>query len=254
MVPIHQLLVAAVLTTTSTSAYWFPSSYTNWDYQLSSGYQPQGDNVTIVVRDRDDEPIPGMYNICYINRFQTQSDRADIAAWTRLGVNTGVTDSEWPEYILDIRSKRKRARIARRLVGFMKGCKAKGFQAIEIDNMDTALRTEGQVSTLGLNFRRHTVPLLKRLIRAAHSPELDMAIGQKNSAEVSQKLSSLGFDFAIAESCHKYDECGEYTQYYGTKVLRVEYPRALTCDSGYIRPTILRRRQLRLDDSRADCI
>ena len=109
MVPVHQLLVAAVLTTTSTNAYWFPSSYTNWDYQLSRGYQPRDDNVTIVVRERNAEPIPGKFNICYINGFQTQNDMADIAAWTRLGVNTGVSDSDWPEYILDIRSKRKRS-------------------------------------------------------------------------------------------------------------------------------------------------
>ena len=136
----------------------------------------------------------------------------------------------------------------------MKGCKAKGFQAIEIDNMDTALRTEGKVSKLGLSFRRHTVPLLKTLIRAAHRPDLDMAIGQKNSAEVSNKLSSLGFDFAIVENCHRYDECGEYSKYYGPKVLRVEYPKDLACGNRYIRPTILRRRNLRKNDKRADCI
>jgi hypothetical protein len=33
----------------------------------------------------------------------------------------------------------------------------------------------------------------------------------------------MGTDFAVAEECSHYDECGDYINYYGTHVLMIEY-------------------------------
>ncbi len=61
--------------------------------------------------DRTDEPFEGLYNICYLNGFQTQAEEKDF--WMTdlhrdllLKDSNGdlVEDPNWPgEYILDIR-------------------------------------------------------------------------------------------------------------------------------------------------------
>src|SRR5690606_3848532 len=42
-----------------------------FDYQLGGAYEPPA-GVQIVSRDRHDPPAPGLYNICYVNGFQSQ--------------------------------------------------------------------------------------------------------------------------------------------------------------------------------------
>ncbi len=59
----------------------------------------------------------------------------------------------------------------------------------------------------------------KLLIRDAHQARL--AIAQKNTPELSAK--HLGFDFAVAEECEVYRECGAYTKTYGRRVIEIEY-------------------------------
>ena len=48
------------------------------DYQLGGAYEP-ADGVTVVVRDRTDEPLEGAYSICYVNGFQTQP--GELSDW-----------------------------------------------------------------------------------------------------------------------------------------------------------------------------
>ncbi len=51
-------------------------------------------------------------------------------------------------------------------------------------------------------------------------------------AEVS--LEVVGFDFAIAEECGRYDECDAYTEVFGDNVLAIEYTAdgfAAACDA-----------------------
>lgn len=76
-----------------------------FDYQLGGGYPPT-DDVTVVVRDRSDEPASGLYSICYLNAFQTQPDA--LEDWPADAVLTDtagkpVRDPDWPdEALLDI--------------------------------------------------------------------------------------------------------------------------------------------------------
>lgn len=188
------------------------------DYQLGGAYPPAS-GVQIVTRDRTKSPVPGRYNICYVNAFQTQP--GELAFWTSshptlLLRDRGqlLVDENWPdEVILDLRTRSKR-RAAADVVGrWFDGCAADGFDAIEPDNLDSWTRSNGLIR------QTDALAFAKLLIARAHASGL--AIAQKNTAEWSDKR--LGFDFAVAEECEAYDECSRYTTAYGAHVIEIEY-------------------------------
>lgn len=189
---------------------------TDVDYQLGgNAYVP--DNVGIVVRDRRAAPAPGAYNVCYVNGFQTQPD--ERAFWRRhrdLLLRDGgrpVVDQAWGEWLLDIRTPAKRERLARIVGRWTAGCARDGFDAAEYDNLDSFTRSRGLLRA------RHANAFARLLTAAAHRD--DLAAGQKNRA--GWDGTRAGFDFAVAEECGRYDECGAYTDVYGDQVLVVEY-------------------------------
>lgn len=51
----------------------------------------------------------------------------------------------------------------------------------------------------------------------------DRAEEQKNSTELLDRRAAMGTDFAIAEECSRYNECVDYIDAYGPKVLMIEY-------------------------------
>ena len=193
-----------------------------FDYQIGGVYTP-AESVAIVSRDREADAAAGKYNICYINAFQTQPGEA--AFWKKkhktllLKNSKGkyITDPDWPgEYILDTSTTAKRKSIATLFGRWMSGCKAAGFQAIEPDNLDSWTRS-GKKLTQSKN-----LALAKLLATKAHS--LGLAIAQKNTADIGSKgKKSVKFDFAIAEECQVYKECGAYTGPYGDNVIEIEY-------------------------------
>src|SRR5690606_14032176 len=85
------------------------------DYQLGGAYPPRGD-VEIVVRDRTDHPVAGIYSVCYVNAFQTQPDAAEW--WFERHPNLLLTsddgpveDPDWPdEYLFDVSTAQNRER------------------------------------------------------------------------------------------------------------------------------------------------
>jgi hypothetical protein len=190
------------------------------DYQLGGAYPPPK-GVTVVERDAGDRPAPHTYSICYVNGFQTQPDQA--ARWSgpraelllRGSDGRPVSDPDWPgEHILDPTTPAKRAGILAVLAPVIRSCATKGFQAVEIDNLDTFTRFHRIPESA-------TEALARAYVRTAHAAGL--AIAQKNAAESSRTARSWGFDFAVAEECHVYDECGAYTAVYGKRVIEVEY-------------------------------
>ena len=193
-----------------------------FDYQIGGSYTPSA-SASIIDRDRGASPVAGKYNICYVNAFQTQPGEA--AFWTsshsdlliKRANGTNLTDPDWPrELILDISTAAKRASIATIVNGWIDGCKTKGFQAIEPDNLDSWTRSLNTLST------SNTVAYATLLATHAHS--IGLAIAQKNSPELGAiGKTSVGFDFAIAEECQVYAECGSYTGPYGNKVIEIEY-------------------------------
>ncbi|WP_440711562.1 endo alpha-1,4 polygalactosaminidase [Herbiconiux sp. YIM B11900] len=187
------------------------------DYQLGGGYPPS-EGVTVVARDSTDEPAGGLYSICYLNGFQTQPG-ADWPDELVLHDASGaeVFDPGWPdERLLDISTAGKREAIAEQLQPAIAGCRADGFQAVEFDNLDSYTRSD---EALGLD---DAVAMATLLVASAHAEGL--AAGQKNTAELEDRgRTGIGFDFAVAEECRRFDECASYTEVYGSQVIDIEY-------------------------------
>ncbi|WP_208430740.1 MULTISPECIES: endo alpha-1,4 polygalactosaminidase [Aeromicrobium] len=189
------------------------------DYQLGGAYAPSPD-VDIVTRDRTEKPVEGRYSICYVNSFQTQP--GTLRWWKKkhprllLRDRKGhlVRDADWPdEVLLDIRTSTRRAAIGRLNRAWFAQCERKGFQAVEPDNLDSWTRSRGLLK------KSYAINFGKRLVREAHRS--GVAIAQKNAPELSRKR--IGFDFAVAEECEVYRECGAYTRTYGTRLIEIEY-------------------------------
>lgn len=193
------------------------------DYQLG-GVRPVPSSVTVVVRDRRATPT-GRYDICYVNAFQTQPDerrfwRRSPARWRlvlRDGRDRPVVDEAWGEWLLDLRTADSRQRLARIVGRWIDGCAARGFDAVELDNLDSFSRSHGLLRP------RHARRYARLLTARAHTAGL--AVAQKNWVELGARGPRLGFDFAISEDCGRWRECAGYLAAYD-RVLDVEYTRA----------------------------
>jgi hypothetical protein len=197
-----------------------PPVHAGVSYQLSGAFPPAA-GVAIVDRDRSAPPVPGRYNVCYINAFQAQP--VELAWWrahhrdlllTRRG--RPIVDVAWHEQLLDTSTASKRRALARIVGGWIAGCARAGFQAVEPDNLDSWARSHGALT------RRDNLALAASLIARSHS--LGLAIAQKNAGEVATAGRRLGFDFAVAEECQRYGECDAYMRAYGDEVIEIEYP------------------------------
>ena len=208
-------------------AYELPPVNGEFDYQLGGAYDvlQTGNAPQVVARDATAAPLPGAYNICYINGFQTQPGEgeqwlANEAALLRDDAGELVVDPDWPdEYVLDPTSQANRKRILDFIAPIILGCAEAGFDAVEIDNLDSFTRFE-QIE------RQGALALAQQYVELAHGAGL--AIGQKNSAEITGIAhDELGFDFVVTESCAAWNECASYADVYGAQVLQIEYPEAL---------------------------
>lgn len=192
------------------------------DYQLGGAY-PLPAGVGGVVRDSTAEPAPGAYSICYVNGFQTQP--GERTTWLRehpdlvLRDAGGrvVADPGWPdEVLLDTSSDDKRARLADVLAATLQRCADAGFDAVELDNLDSYTRSGGLLTA------DDALATAARYVAVAHG--LGLAVGQKNAADLTRRgHDEVGFDFAVAEECHRWDECAAYTDVYGDQVIDIEY-------------------------------
>jgi len=209
--------------TDSDADFALPTANASFDYQIGGGYAPPAD-VTVVSRDRNDDPAGGLYNICYVNGFQTQPDEESF--WTddhpdlilRDGNGDPVVDEDWGEMLLDTSTAEKRSALAGIVGGWIDGCAAAGFDAVEIDNLDTYSRSGGLLS------QDNNVAFMALLSERGHAAGL--AMGQKNSAEILGRSGEMGTDFAVAEECNRWNECGDYQDVYGDLVFVIEYRQA----------------------------
>lgn len=192
------------------------------DYQLGGAYPPPA-GVAMVVRDSTDAPAEGLYNVCYVNGFQTQPaereqwlrERRDLVLFGKDG--RPLVDPNWPdELVLDTSTVEKRARLAVIVGTTIQACASAGFDAVEVDNLDSDTRSRGALTV------ENNLSFAALLVGKAHDRGLH--IGQKNSAGLGRRgKEEAGFDFAVAEECLAFDECGAYTDVYGKRVLDVEY-------------------------------
>ena len=107
----------------------------------------------------------------------------------------------------------------------IEGCAEKGYAAVEYDNLDSWTRFDGTPLADEVPFAKpDALAYAKLLTRRAH--ERGMAVAQKNTADINRKQSKrVGFDFAIAEECSRYNECDRYQHVYGNHVIEIEYRR-----------------------------
>jgi hypothetical protein len=203
----------------SNGALRLPPVNAKADYQLGGAYAPPS-GVTLVTRDRAAAPAAGLYNICYVNGFQIQP--GETAFWTdrhpdlilRDG-GTPVVDTEWNEMLIDITTPDKRDQVVAIVNTWIDGCKAAGFDAVEIDNLDSYTRSHDLLTA------DTAIATMARL--SAHAHAAGLAIGQKNSSDLAARKTELGTDFATTEECNRYNECDDYRAGYGDHVIVIEY-------------------------------
>ncbi len=247
MLALLATLTSSVTAIESTAAPSPPPVDGDFDYQIGGPYEPY-DETEIVSRDRLDPPVPGLYNICYINAFQTQAEDFDwwVGNHNNLLLKKNgeyVEDSEWNEILLAIGTKRKRTALVKIVRPWIEKCAADGFDAVEFDNLDSWTRSQG------LLIRKDAKRYVRRLNAIAAAAGL--ASGQKNTPQLSKIKESLGFSFAIAEECNRYRECARYTNHYGDNVIIIEYRRKDFNRACAKRPelaTVLRDRLVRPKD------
>ena len=197
-----------------------PTAGMRFDYQIGGGYTPPN-GVRAVSRDREDETAPGLYNVCYVNAFQTQPGALEWWQDThpdlllRDGDGELIIDEGWDEVLLDTSTAARRTQLAEIVGEWIDGCAESGFQAVEPDNLDSFERSNGKLTA------EHNAAFAGALAQRAHSDGL--AIGQKNTTDLLDRRSAIGFDFAVTEECAQFDECDAYADAYDDRVFAIEY-------------------------------
>ncbi|VXC43595.1 endo alpha-1,4 polygalactosaminidase [Pseudoclavibacter sp. 8L] len=239
-----------------------PPTSGTFDYQLGEPYDIDG-GLDVVARDATAAPDSGAYSICYVNGFQTQPgestawlhERSELLLHDAAG--QPIVDPDWPdEYILDPSTAEQRDGILDVMAPIITGCAESGFDAVEIDNLDTFTRFDASTSGGGAGIDESgALELAAAYVDAAHAAGL--AIGQKNAAELADRgRAELGFDFAVAEECGAYGECDAYASAYGDLVLQIEYtddlagsPEQVCADDSRAPLTVIRDRDLGAPDA-----
>ncbi|WP_181407709.1 endo alpha-1,4 polygalactosaminidase [Nocardioides sambongensis] len=151
------------------------------------------------------------------------------------------------EWLLDLRTPRKRARLAAVVERWTDRCAADGFAAVEFDNLDSFTRSRGLLR------RSHARAFARLIVADAH--DAGLPAGQKNLAGFDG--TTVGYDFAVSEECGQWRECAAYAEVYGDQVVAVEYRRngfRRTCRThGEQWPVVLRDRALAPDGRRRFC-
>nr|WP_239062313.1 endo alpha-1,4 polygalactosaminidase [Streptomyces sp. SID13031] len=198
-------------------ALTLPPQHAGFDYQLGGPYPPPA-GVGIVTRDRTAPIAKGLYNVCYVNAFQTQPGEQDDWDQDLLlhdAAGKLVIDEDWDEPLLDLRTADKRQRIATKVNTWIDGCATSGYQAVEPDNYDSYTRSK---NLLTADQAKEFLTLL-----ATHAHTRNLAIAQKNTADLATDRATVGLDFAVSEECGQYDECATYADAFDNNVLVIEY-------------------------------
>ena len=195
-------LIVACAPPLQVQGWWVPAPMSSWQWQL------QGTVSTAVVAsvfDVDGFDVPaatvatlhgqGKKVICYISAGSWEDWRSDAGAFPESvkGSNNGWDGEKW----LDIRQI---AILAPIMTARMDMCVAKGFDALEPDNIDGYANNSGFPLTAAdqLAYNRW-------LATEAHARGL--GIGLKNDLDQVAALVP-DFDFLIVEQCYQYQECG----------------------------------------------
>ncbi len=200
--------------------WWRPRAGLTWQWQLSGKLDRSVDAQVYDIDGQDSSAADvaalkaaGRRVICYVNAGAFEDWRPDAKRFPKAVL--GKELDGWPgERWLDIRRWQTLEPI---LAARFDTCRAKGFDAVEPDNVDGYANKSGFPLTAAdqLTFNR-------RLADLAHRRGL--AIGLKNDVEQAAELEPH-FDFAVNEECAQYDECDRLAVFVaaGKPVFHVEY-------------------------------
>jgi hypothetical protein len=214
-------MAAAELAAAGTPAggWWRPVVGSTWQWQLNT---PVDQTVEAQVYDIDlfdnssavvaSLHARGRKVICYVSMGTWEDWRPDAKKFPASVLGTG---NGWPgEKWLDIRRLDVLGPIMEARLDI---CKAKGFDAVEPDNMDGYANESGFPLSYQdqLNYNRFVA-------QAAHVRGL--AVGLKNDVEQAYELVG-DFDFSVNEQCFQYKECNQLAPFIqaGKPVFNVEY-------------------------------
>lgn len=209
-----------VATATKASRIWHPAQGLTWQIQFAGTLAPT--NAQVIDLDGVETSkaqvaalhAQGKKVICYFNAGGYENWRPDRKKFPKKLIGKPLGD--WPgERWLDIRKVKTLMPIMKKR---MDQCKAKGFDAVDPDNMDGYAN-----APTGFPLKqKHAVAYLKALSKAAHARGL--AIGLKGALEIVGKAKPL-VEFAINEQCLQYDECAAYAPLTraGKPVFHIEY-------------------------------
>jgi hypothetical protein len=156
------------------------------------------DNSAAVVADLHNV---GAKVICYVDAGTWEPGRSDASSFPDSVQGNGVEG--WPgEKWLDIRQVDSLAPI---MQARFQGCKAKGFDAIEPDNIDGYSNSTGFPLTAADQLAYN-----RALAGWAHG--LGLSIGLKNDGDQAAALEP-DFDWALNEQCYDYSECSYLTTF-----------------------------------------
>jgi hypothetical protein len=204
-------------------SWWKPSSAApiHWQWVIGSTFTMSNVLPNVTVYDIDMEDVAasvvtslhalGHKVIAYMSCGTWEDWRSDQAQFT--AADKGNTNG-WPgERWIDIRSANVRNIMAARFAR----AKAKGFDAVEPDNIDGYSNNSGFPLTAAnqLEYNRW-------IADSCHA--LGLGIGLKNDVEQIVALQPY-FDWALNEECVTYQECGGYSAFVnaGKAVFHVEY-------------------------------
>ena len=235
--------------TTTTAARWQPKLGATWQIQFSGKLDTTVSAQVFDIDGADSTKAQvatlhgkGSKVICYVDAGSYENWRADAAKFPA-AVRGKAMDGWAGEQWLDVRQwDALRPILAARFAD----CRAKGFDAVDPDNMDGYTNVTGFALTAAdqLLYNRRVADL-------AHS--LGLAVGLKNDLDQVQALQPA-FDFAVNEQCVKYKECGLLAPFTkaGKPVFHIEYA-AANCPT----PAALKfssvRKKMSLDAGRAAC-
>lgn len=200
--------------------WWRPRAGLTWQWQLSGKLDRTVDAQVYDIDGQDASAADvaalkaaGRRVICYVNAGAFEQWRPDAGRFPKAVLGKNLDG--WPgERWLDIR---RWAELEPILAGRFDTCRAKGFDAVEPDNVDGYANRSGFKLTAAdqLTFNR-------RLAALAHRRGL--AIGLKNDVDQAAQLEPQ-FDFAVNEECAAYDECDKLSVFVaaGKPVFHVEY-------------------------------
>jgi hypothetical protein len=212
--------VAVPLASPASASWWVPTPGSTWQWQLST---PVDQSVDAQVYDIDlfensasvvsSLHAQGRHVVCSLDAGTWEGWRPDASKFPAsvLGsADPGWTDERW----LDIRQLSVLEPI---MQARLQMCKEKGFDGVEVDNVDGYANNTGFPLTAA-----NQLAYNEWLASAAHA--LGLSIALKNDTGQIAQLEPY-FDFALDEECFDYSECNQLTPFVaaGKAVFEVEY-------------------------------